>query len=212
MTAVRDTPTFLWDDGAAPVRRPRPVAAPSDRHVPAEAGVWVFVLGDMTIFGAFFAVFAHDLSENREVFAESARALHQPLGVVNTLLLLVSSYLVVLALRGRRGSGGARNRWLLGAVGCGGAFLVSKAVEYSLALSAGHTPASGTFFTFYYVLTGVHLLHVVIGITLLLVWHRASEGSVASRPVFQEGAAVYWHMVDLLWLVIFALVYLGAVG
>jgi nitric oxide reductase NorE protein len=213
MNQTAGTPTFLWTDDQVPARRPLVTVPASAGTLPAEAGLWVVVLGDMTIFGAFFVVFARELADDRSIFARSAGALHPAIGAANTLLLLVSSYLVVLALRGRRRSPDAPDtRWLVGAVACGGAFLVSKAVEYTLELSAGNTPASGTFFTFYYVLTGVHLLHVVIGMTLLGGWWRSRRRGGAVSRTFQEGAAVYWHMVDLLWLVIFALLYLGSAG
>jgi nitric oxide reductase NorE protein len=206
--------TFLWVDVEEPAGRP--VAAPAPVRagtIPGEAGLWVFILGDMTIFGVFFVVFTSEVSDDRALFARSSDALHPSIGAANTLLLLVSSYLVILALRGWRLSPKAPSPgWLLGAMACGGAFMVSKGVEYTLELSAGHTPASGPFFTFYYVLTGVHLLHVVIGVTLLGVWWRGSRRGAAVSRIFREGAAVYWHMVDLLWLVIFALLYLGSGG
>jgi nitric oxide reductase NorE protein len=211
--------TFLWVDDDEAARPPvaAPVAAPTASParagiIPAEAGLWVFVLGDMTLFGAFFAVFTTELSKNRDLFERSATALHPSIGAVNTLLLLVSSYLVLLALRGRRSQGAPGPGWLVGAMACGGAFMVSKGVEYTLELSAGNTPATGTFFTFYYVLTGFPLLHVMIGVTLLAVWWRGARRAKAVSRTFREGAAVYWHMVDLLWLVIFALVYLGSGG
>jgi nitric oxide reductase NorE protein len=206
-------PTFLWVDEDAPTVD-RPVDARSrEGALPAEAGLWVFVLGDMTLFGAFFTVFTHEFSQHRALFERSADALHPSIGAVNTLLLLVSSYFVILALRGRRRAQNVSSpEWLIGALVCGGAFVVSKAVEYTLELSAGNTPASSTFFTFYYVLTGVHLLHVAIGMTLLAVWWRRSRSGDALSRIFREGVAIYWHMVDLLWLVIFALLYLGSAG
>jgi nitric oxide reductase NorE protein len=210
MNGAAGTPTFLWVDDDGPASR-RPAAAPPPAGaVPAEPGLWVFVLGDMTIFGALFVVFTRELAKAPALFERSTAALHPAIGVVNTLLLLVSSFLVVLGLRGRRRSPEVPSAgWLVGAMSCGVAFAVSKGFEYTLELSAGNTPASGTFFTFYYVLTGVHLLHVVIGVTLLGVWWRATRHGRPLSRTFQEGAAVYWHMVDLLWLVIFALLYLG---
>jgi nitric oxide reductase NorE protein len=213
MNEATETPTFLWvGDGPVLERRPEVDTTQHDRRIPAEAGLWVFVLGDMTIFGTFFAVFAKELSADPAAFERAATSLHQPIGALNTLVLLLSSYFVVVALRGRSGRGAASTPWLVGAMACGGAFMVSKAIEYTLELSAGNTPGSGTFFTFYYVLTGVHVLHVVIGVTLLGVWWRGSRRGVAVSRVFREGAAIYWHMVDLLWLVIFALLYLASSG
>jgi nitric oxide reductase NorE protein len=180
--------------------------------VPAEPGLWVFLFGDMTIFGAFFVVFLWERRQDPSEFAQSAAQLYQPLGVVNTLVLLVSSYVVVVALEAHRRNQRERARKLVnGALFCAFAFASLKAVEYSLELNGGHTPGSNTFFTFYYVLTGVHLLHVLLGALLLMLWrrrtNRATEWSTERGLV--ETAAVYWHMVDLLWVVIFALVYLA---
>jgi nitric oxide reductase NorE protein len=179
--------------------------------VPAEPGLWVFLFGDMTIFGAFFVVFLWERRQDPSEFAQSAAQLYQPLGVVNTVVLLASSYLVVLAHGAHRRNQRERARALVnGALCCAFAFASLKAVEYSLELVAGHTPASNTFFTFYYVLTGVHLLHVILGALLLILWrrrtNRATEWSTHRGLV--EAAAVYWHMVDLLWVVIFSLLYL----
>lgn len=213
MTHLDDTP-FLWlDDPSAgpvhPVHEGRdPDAAAAD--VPGEVGLWIFILGDMSIFGAFFAVFCHELAEDRPAFAAGTQALHQDIGAVNTLLLLVSSYLVVLALRGRPAQPLTSVRWLTTAILCGALFVLSKAVEYAITIGGGHTPADGTFFTFYFVLTGVHLLHVLIGMCLLGGWRLGARRGALPSERFREGAAVYWHMVDLLWLVIFALLYLGS--
>jgi nitric oxide reductase NorE protein len=90
------------------------------------------------------------------------------------------------------------------------AFGVVKAFEYTHEIGSGHVPSSSIFFTFYFVLTGIHLVHVLVGSGLLLGWmakaHARRRWDSSRRYV--EAAAVYWHMVDLLWVVIFTLVYL----
>lgn len=177
--------------------------------MPAEPGLWIFVLGDMTIFGVFFVVFAHYLGEDRAELKASASALHQQIGAVNTLVLLASSYFMVRALHAYR-AGSARLRADLGFVLVGGAvFLTAKVAEYALVVADGHRPGTELFFTLYFAVTGVHLLHVLIGMALVARWRAVS---LRARPgrIFAEGVAVYWHMVDLLWVVIFNLVYLGA--
>jgi nitric oxide reductase NorE protein len=207
-------PEFLWTDEedlqhdrAAARTEPR-VAIPG---LPAEPGLWVFVLGDMTLFGWFFLVFMWERRHDRAVFADSVNELYQPIGVVNTLVLLLGSYLVVLALHGnRRGRLVRCKRLLVGATACGAAFAAVKAVEYSLEIANGHTPGENTFFLFYFTLTGIHLVHVLIGTALLVGWFRgARRGREWKRDrAFAESAAVYWHMVDLLWILIFTLLYL----
>jgi len=205
-----ETPPFLWTPDRGAEASTRTAERPTVAGLPGEVGLWVFVLGDMTIFGAFFAVFAWELRSDRPTFAEAATALHQPIGVANTLLLLVSSYAVVVALHAYRQRRARLTRHALGAAMlCGLAFIASKAVEYSLEIGAGHTPGSNTFFTFYYVMTGVHLLHVMIGLVLLAIWVKSGRRGTSPSRGYVEGAAVYWHMVDLLWIVIFSLLYLG---
>jgi nitric oxide reductase NorE protein len=207
----RELPSFLSVEGTAGSASTREPHTKLVEGVPAEPGLWVFLFGDMTIFGAFFVVFLWERRQDPSDFAGSTAELFQPIGVVNTLVLLLSSYLVVLALEAHRRNQRERAHQLVnGALLCAFVFASLKAVEYSLELHAGHTPSSNTFFTFYYVLTGVHLLHVALGALLLFLWrrrtHRATEWSTDRGLV--EAAAVYWHMVDLLWVVIFSLVYL----
>jgi len=210
-----EAPTFLWND--------RPLRTPVDPHtsteataqpgLPAEPGLWVFVLGDMTIFGLFFAVFAWEGRQDRALFTTSHEALLQPIGVLNTLVLLVSSYFVVLALHAHRTNRHRlAGRLISGALGCAVVFALLKAVEYQAEISGGHVPGTNLFFTFYYVMTGVHLLHVLIGAGLLLLWRQRTKRAapfVDHRRLI-EASAVYWHMVDLLWVLIFTIVYLTA--
>lgn len=209
-----DLPEFLSaSDDIGDTARPsakRPARSRSG-HIPGEAGLWIFILGDMSLFGAIMLVFLWDRRSDPPGFKDSAHHLIQPIGAANTLVLLLSSYFVVWALTAHRADGYAMaKRSVTGAVGCAAVFVVLKAVEYSSEIAAGHTPSSGPFFTYYFVLTGLHLLHVIVGAALLLLWRRmlirCRQWTQSQRLV--EGFASYWHMVDLLWVAIFALVYL----
>lgn len=209
-----DLPEFLWgSDGVEDALRPPSSRPPKTRagHTPGEAGLWIFILGDMTLFAAILIVSLWERRSDPEVFEESAHQLIQPIGAVNTLVLLLSSYLVVRAIFAHRGGWYAQaRRMVAGAVGCAAVFAGLKAFEYYSAISAGHTPSTGTFFTFYFVLTGLHLLHVIVGTALLLGWQamlKRRRSWTGSRKA-AEGIASYWHMVDLLWVAIFTLVYL----
>lgn len=189
-----------WSGEDEALRAPRPRA-----NVPGEPGLWVFILGDMSVFALFFTVFAKESRQDSGLFAAGAGELHVSIGVANTLILLLSSYLVVGGLHaGRTGDVARMRRLLAGATACAAGFAALKAVEWSLEVHAGHTPATNPFFTFYYVLCGVHLLHVAIGGALLTAWRRSGGAGL-----FAECAAVYWHMVDLLWVIIFALLYVA---
>jgi len=206
-------PDFLWTGDEPLIERPRVERARplSEGVVPGEIGLWVFVLGDMSVFGLFFLVFMFEGRRNPEMFATGAAAVAQSMGLANTLVLLASSWLVVLALQAHRLERHAiALRALGGALLCAVAFGVVKAFEYTRELESGHRPSSDLFFTFYFVLTGIHLVHVLVGSGLLAGWvtkARARQPWSSSRR-YVECAAVYWHMVDLLWVVIFTLLYL----
>ena len=146
------------------------------------------------------------------LFDESRRTLSIGIGLTNTLVLLTSSLFVVTALRAIRASERFAARWLLvGALLCAASTFVGlKVVEYTAKVNQGHTPAQNAFYTYYFILTGLHLFHVVIGIVvlvLLLAQTRHAELS-ATRMALFEGGACFWHLVDLLWIVLFPLLYL----
>lgn len=155
------------------------------------------------LFGSFMSARRGDLG----AFEAARKVLSYQHGGVNTLLLLTSSWCVVMALRAARSGLEANARRFLGAaVLCGLGFVASKAWEYIAEVSGGH--AHGTFFMYYFMLTGIHLAHVVIGTAvLLLFWIKWRKAPPSATPGF-ETAAVFWHMVDLLWVVLFPLLYL----
>lgn len=206
-----DLPEFLGGSPAEPTRAPARHTASRGGHVPGEAGLWIFLFGDMTIFAAIMLVFLWNRRGDVDGFRAGAHEMIQPIGALNTVVLLLSSYLVVRALLVHRASRYLASRRLIaGAMSCAAVFAGLKAVEYHAEISAGHTPGSTTFFTFYFILTGLHLLHVVVGTALLAAWRSmtAHGRTWATTRRVVEGIACYWHMVDLLWVAIFAVVYL----
>jgi nitric oxide reductase NorE protein len=159
------------------------------------------------MFGSFMV----DRSNNLALFEESRHALSLTFGGVNTLILVTSSMLVVLALDALKFG---RPRWapvLFGlALACGLAFTVSKALEYTAKFDAGISLLTNDFFMYYFVLTGMHLVHVTAGnvvLAVLCVKSRSMPASGGSLTVYESGAT-YWHMVDLLWVCLFPLLYL----
>lgn len=208
--AEQDLPDFLSDAGDEP-QAPVQARPNSSKQASVENGLWVFILGDMSLFGAFFAGFAWQAHVEPAVFAASARELLIGIGGINTLVLLTSSLFVVAAVHATKaGAFRPAARALAAALLCALLFAVLKVAEYSVEVSAGYTPSTNLFFTFYFVLTGIHLLHVLIGAVLLLTaWRglRAGKPNVSAR--FVEGAGIYWHMVDLLWVVLFPLLYVS---
>ncbi|ABK70782.1 cytochrome c oxidase subunit 3 family protein [Mycolicibacterium smegmatis] len=174
-------------------------------HLPGDGHMWVMVLGDLVIFGGYFVIFMIYRAMNPDEFLRAQQHLAINIGVLNTVILLSSSWFVaraVLATRAARYETAIRLVRAGGALGV--AFMVVKSYEWFVKIRAGHTN-SEMFFSFYYVITGVHLVHVLIGLIVLGVLVR--ELRTRRRPSMVESGAVYWHMVDLLWIVIFGLLY-----
>ncbi|MBP2479213.1 nitric oxide reductase NorE protein [Crossiella equi] len=190
-------------------RQDRLAAKGRERRIPGEEGVWVLIFGDLVIFAVVFATFLHYRGEDVETYNRSALDLTQGFGLVNTLVLLTSSLLVVLAVRALPTNGTGASRLFAGALGLGGVFCVVKAVEYTGKLTAGITPGTNGFWMFFYVLTGLHLLHLLVGMGVLgLLVRLARKPLTAKRFAVLEGGACFWHMVDLLWILLFPLLYL----
>lgn len=178
-------------------------------YLPGDHGMWFFIIGDLLIFGVYFVCYMVYRGQNQELFLHSQQFLNQGIGVANTVILLTSSLLVALATEAAR-DGKVRDafRLLVFAFVCGALFPVLKAVEWAPKMSAGHTPGENLFFMYYYVMTGLHLLHVLLGLCIMGFMLRNLK--VASEPdiKFIEIGAIYWHMVDVLWLVLLAVFYL----
>ena len=180
-------------------------------HVPGEAGVWVLIMGDLFAFSAFFAVFLLHRAQNVALFSVSQATLERGFGLLNTALLLTSSLFVARGvLAARAGARAPAARLLTLALACGGGFVVSKAFEWGAKIASGITLNTNEFYSFYYMFTGIHLLHVLVGmgvLTYLLARSRRSDPG-ASYVAVMEGGGAFWHMVDLIWVVLFALFYL----
>ena len=179
-------------------------------EVPVEPGFWLLVLGDMTMFAVFFGSFLIEQRSAPGVFGQGRGELDQTLGTANTIVLLTGSLVVALGAKALLdGRARAGSRLLLAGVGCAALFTALKAVEYLQKIDAGITPATDTFFTYYFALTGIHLMHVLVATGL--IWHvarRARSGHTVARP-WVQAAGVVWHAVDIIWLLLFAVIYLA---
>lgn len=175
-----------------------------------DLAIWIFILAELLVFGVFFAAYAFARANNIELFSIEQAALNRNLGAINTVLLLTSSYFVVRAVQcAEVGAGRLSARWLLGAMACGAGFIVIKLFEYSAQFGAGVSLSSSTFHMFYISLTFFHFMHVVLGMVILgALWNNARQGRYdANNMNGIESGAAYWHMVDLVWLILFPLVY-----
>lgn len=175
--------------------------------LPGDLDMWVMVLGDLIIFGGYFVVYMIYRAMNPAEFLAAQQHLSINLGVLNTVILLTSSWFVARSvLTARSGDHTGAIRLIYAGGVCGALFMLVKGYEWYAKISAGHTN-SEMFYSFYYVLTGVHLVHVLIGLIVLGVLIRELRNPGRRRTIIVESGAVYWHMVDLLWVVIFGLLY-----
>lgn len=187
-------------------------AAQSSRAAPKFHSIWVFLIIDSVSFALFFLVFMVERLGQPEVFSQSARQLSEGFGLLNTAILITGSWLVALAVvSARQGDGNKTRRHLIAAIAVSSGFAVVKAIEYTTKVSAGITPLTNDFFTFYYAITGFHLFHYLLGMGALCflvnATPRIAAGDERSRSWLEAGA-LFWHLVDLLWIYIFAMLYL----
>lgn len=182
----------------------------TESYSPAEIGVWVFILADMCIFAMYFGVFAWEKYLFPEQFALGQGTLNQNFGALNTVVLLVSSYFMASAVHSAREGLLVKYRYLLKmTLALGSVFLLVKGFEYTEKISAGFHIASNEFYRNYFAFTGFHLIHVLLGMSFL-IWLLSfrDENILREKQSTIEGVGLYWHMVDLLWVVLFVLIYL----
>jgi nitric oxide reductase NorE protein len=178
-------------------------------HIPGESSMWFFVIGDLLIFGVYFVTYMYFRGQDQDLFLQSQARLNLDIGAINTVVLLTSSLFVALGtVAARAGRTSDSLRLFAIALTCGAAFPVLKVFEYVPEIVAGVTPGTNLFFMFYFVMTGLHLCHVALGLVILAFVIRSLRSAATPDMPFVETAATYWHMVDVLWLILFALFYL----
>jgi nitric oxide reductase NorE protein len=181
------------------------------RRLPGVEGIWVFIGADSVIFAILFLSFMQDRLKDPALFEASRQSLNMNLGGLDTLILLTSSWSVALAVQAmKRDLVHLEPRYLLGGALTGLMFVVSKSIEYFQKFAHGLTPGTNPFYMWYFTLTGIHLTHVVVGASLLTyLWIRSRRGTYDHlHKAVPESVASFWHLVDLLWIVLFPLLYL----
>jgi nitric oxide reductase NorE protein len=181
------------------------------RRLPGVDGIWVFIGADSVIFAILFLSFMQDRLKNPAIFEASRQTLNMNLGGIDTIILLTSSWSVALAVQAmKRDQIDREPRLLLGGAVTGLMFVASKSIEYFEKFTHGITPGTNPFYMWYFTLTGIHLIHVVVGTSLLTyLWVRSWRGTYDHlHRAVPESVASYWHLVDLLWIVLFPLLYL----
>ncbi|PVV08047.1 MAG: cytochrome C oxidase subunit III [gamma proteobacterium symbiont of Ctena orbiculata] len=183
---------------------------PAKHHIPGNMAIWVGILSEMTEFALMFIVYFLAKVHNPEFFAAGPLQLNTTAGVLNTLVLLSSSYFVIKAIKSIRiGQVDMCQRWLWSAVAMGVLYLIIKFYEYHWNSERGLATDTDIFFTVYYYTTFNHLLHVGWGSGAILwaIMGIRMGGITQHNHSGLEAVAVYWHMIDLAWIVIFPLLY-----
>jgi nitric oxide reductase NorE protein len=180
------------------------------RYPPGDLAIWIFILAELAVFAAFFAAYAFARMDSVELFDTYQQTLDRRAALINTFALITSSYFVVRAVAAvREGNNRGCVHWLLAALGMGVLFLVVKGGEYAHHFGEGVTLSTNTFYMFYLSLTFFHFMHVILGMVILAavaVKAHREQYSAAEHTGVETGAS-YWHMVDLVWLILFPLVY-----
>jgi nitric oxide reductase NorE protein len=188
-----------------------PPAVLKNQDLPGDFAIWIFIFAELLVFGVFFLAYAFARANNVELFNHYQQFLNQESGAANTVLLITSSYFVVRAVQAiRNGMNRQCVSWLIAAEVCGVGFLIIKIFEFGEKFSAGISLSTNTFYMFYLSLTFFHFMHVIMGMVILAaVAVKAWQGAytVEKHDGVETGAS-YWHMVDLVWIVLFPLVYI----
>ncbi|MEE4287099.1 MAG: cytochrome c oxidase subunit 3 family protein [Mariniphaga sp.] len=194
-------------------------------HYDAEAskiGMWLFIFTELLLFGVLFVIYAVYRYINHEAFHLAAEELDTFIGAVNTVILLVSSMTIAMSTTSLQKKNKALTLALAGiTLILGVVFLVNKYFEWGAKFDHGIFPGSEyltenlsqgeiLFFGLYFIMTGLHALHIIIGLVLIaVVMWKVYTGSVhAERAALLENSGLYWHLVDIIWIFLFPLFYL----
>ena len=184
-------------------------------YPPGDFAIWIIIYVELVTFGALFLGYAYTRRLHVELFNDSQLLLDQRAGFVNTLILITSSWLVVKAVNAIKSLEKDKalkdaSLLLLGAIGLGSIFLIIKIIEFSDKYAHGINLSTNTFFMFYFILTIFHFLHVLLGVIILFNLYSNAKQGLYTKQEHRglETGASYWHMVDLLWIVLFPLIYI----
>jgi nitric oxide reductase NorE protein len=181
----------------------------STERVPGETDMWFFVLFESLVFTSYFCVYLYNRTQNEAAFLKAQSALSLPLGILDTVLLLTSSWAIAGCVQHTRAARyRAAQQSALVTAGLGVAFLVLKLVEWARLIHDGHTFTSSDFMQYFFFLTGMHAIHLLIGFVVLGVLIYQLHDPHRRSQVTIETCSTYWHTVDLFWVLIFALLYI----
>lgn len=188
----------------------------------SKIGMWLFIFTELLLFGGLFIVYSVYRYMNPDAFHLAGEELNRTIGTINTVILLISSMTIAMSTTALR-KGHKKVAIALVAVSfvIGFAFLVNKYFEWGVKFSHGIWPGSEhmlnemsqgeiLFFGLYFVMTGLHALHIIVGMIIMLFTIRGLViGKVTiKRPSMLDNCGLYWHLVDLIWIFLFPLFYL----
>jgi nitric oxide reductase NorE protein len=178
------------------------------RSVPGQPDMWAFVLFETLVFTGYFGFYLFYRARSPELFLHSQAHLDLRVGVFNTLVLLLSSWSVARCVQSSRaGAYRAALRDVYATVAFAAVFLFFKVFEWARLVRTGNGFDSNDFFTYYFFLTGIHFVHLLIGFVVLGVVVYQLRSPARREQKLVETCATYWHTVDFLWVLIFALLY-----
>lgn len=187
----------------------------------AKLGMWLFLLTELVLFSTLFISYSYMRYRYGNDFHSAASLLSIPLGVINTFVLLTSSFFVALSEFYFENNENKKSRNFLSfTILLGIAFLIIKSVEWGQKFHHTIYPGSSffknrgvgesIFFDLYFVMTGLHGLHVLIGVILLfLIYLKIKKDSLSTKVIFSN-CVLYWHFVDIIWVYLLPLFYLSA--
>lgn len=178
----------------------------------AKLGIWLFLASEVMLFGALFSSLIL-LRTGHPAWPEGSKLLMVPLAAVNTVFLISSSVTVVFAWTSlKMGDLAKGKQWLWITIALAAGFCVLKTIEYNAKFSHGISPATNTFYAIYFMMTGLHALHVIGGIVVFLYFVGPGASMFKTEPERYTGriecAGLYWHFVDLVWIFLFPSLYL----
>ncbi len=186
-----------------------------NNYPPGDFGIWLVIYIELITFGAFFIGYAFTRRLDIELFNNSQQLLNKEFGFVNTLTLISSSFFVVKAIELIKSDEtfekiSKASNYLLVSISLGGLFLILKCIEFYQKFSEGINLSTNKFFMFYFIMTFFHFLHVVLGVFILLVMYKNTKLGIYTKTNHKglETGASYWHMVDLVWIILFPLIYI----
>ena len=182
-------------------------------------GMWVFIASEVLFFGGLFLAYTVYRHLDAEAFKAAARETEVIYGATNTAVLLTSSLTMAMAVKASEEGLRRMTLWCLTATAALGlAFLVIKGFEYKSDLDKGlwpglgfplHPAATQLFWAFYWIATGIHAIHLTVGIVIVtVVIFELDRGTLPVRATRFEGVALYWHLVDTIWIFLLPMLYL----